>query len=194
MKISRFQKNFRYSQEFRCTAIPFFTGFKVCRYSYDENVVYCANIPGETNTAAFILPNADGAFTVGVNNAVQIIKWDGVSNQTTLISTQFYLDKDVPTSLASYARSTGSYFYGGTFSKKLCNNADYTQHNVYRYDNKNGLVKLIAGTITAGIVFDPKKNIMYHLASCRLIITAYDWNRDTGDICKEFFLKNFKFF
>lgn len=156
----------------------------ICRYSYDNNAVYCANLPG-TNNVNFILPNTDGTFTVGVEKAVQIIKWDGVSNQASFISNQFSLDTNTPTAQTSHGRaSPEGRFFGGSFSTNFCKNIDYSQFNVYRYDSQFGLVRIIAGAITGGIVFDVYKNLMYHLDSCRALITAYNWNRNTGDICE----------
>lgn len=163
----------------------------IFRYSYDDNAVYSAYLSG-VNSVSFIIANQDGTFTVGVGNDVQIIQWDGLSSYARFISNQFSLDANVPMTMISEGRvSPAGRFFGGVLSKDYCKRTDFSPYSVYKYDKPNGLVKVISGTYTLGIVFDPVKNIMYHLGACLFYITAYDWNPNTGDICKNFFFEMF---
>lgn len=168
----------------------------IFRYSYNDNTVYPAYLPG-VNSISFIVANEDGTFTIGTGNTVQTIQWDGLSSNVTFISNKFSLDTNLPSALVAYARSSPEgRFFGGTISSSYCVIDDFSSHSVYRYDKQNGLVKVISGTYTVGIAFDPVKKIMYHLAPCRFYITAYDWNPETGDICKiiiDFFSFLYKF-
>lgn len=160
----------------------------IYRYSYKENRFYSAYLNG-VNALSFIVPiesSRGDLFAVGSDNNVLKIRWDGCSNQAQFIQTLFVLDANNPVATTGYARaSPGNRFFGGTLAASYCSNVtDFSPYSFYRYDRQRGLVNLFSGAFTAGVAFNVKTRKMYHLAPCQLLITEFDWDPQTGDICK----------
>lgn len=158
----------------------------IFRYSYDEDTIYSAYLAGQSNLS-FILPVANGRdlFVVGKQNKGQLIRWDGRSDQVTPLQDTYTLDANSPLAATAYGRTDpNGRFFGGTISIAYCyNTTDFSPYSVYRYDRQNGLTRVISSTFTVGIAFNPKTRKMYHLSLCRALITEYDWDPETGDIC-----------
>lgn len=156
------------------------------RYSYDEDTLYMGYLPGYTSLS-FISPTKlnSRTFVVGADKRALIIDWDGFSTNATIVRNSFPLGVNDPSAITGYGctEPRGRYF-GGVFSKAYCSNTtDFSPYPVYRYDRQNGLTRVIHGAYTVGIVFNPETRKMYHLAPCRSLITEYDWDPETGDIC-----------
>lgn len=173
----------------------------IFRYSFLDGVFYSAFIEGVTSPS-FILPlrkkckkckecdkskNAnkynDQYFAVGTGD-VLIVKWNGMSTKATVVKTAFTDGRN--RALSRFDTATPDRrgrFFGGTLEPEFCN-ATVIQ-SFYRYTDDGGLVELISGLKSStGTVFDEERRTMYHLDSCQLLITAYDWDPETGDICK----------
>lgn len=159
------------------------------RYSFVDGRFYSATLRGRTSPS-FIVPISENCatckdlFVVGVMHDVVIVRWDGVSPQAEVVNTIFSVETDNDLSRLDIARPDSSgRLYFGTFSNKIC--GDDPKYSLYRYDKARGVVRLF-GSIktTGGLVFDEKAKLMYHMDTCSAIITAFDYDPKTGDICK----------
>lgn len=140
---------------------------------------------------SFILPakakckKCKNLFVVGVGSQVVTIEWNGKSTRAKVVRQLFTMDANIPSSRTGMARaSPKGRFFGGTYYYPM----DCTKPTVlsyYRYDTSKGLVRLFGDLgSTGGIAFNVEARKMYHLTYCRLLLTEYDWDPDTGDICK----------
>lgn len=181
----------------------------IFRYSFLDGGFYSAYIEGVTSPS-FIVPlrkngkkcsnckkskNAnkcnDQYFAVGADE-VLIVKWNGMSTEAIVVGTAFTVERNRAESRfdACGMPDRRGRFFGGTISPQICN-ATAIQ-SLYRYTDDGGLVNLVSGLKSStGIVFDEKRRTMYHLDTCQLLITAYDWDPETGDICKCIFKLKF---
>lgn len=162
----------------------------IFRYSPREGVLYSAYIEG-VNSPAFILPVKEKCkkckkrFIVGIGSQVLTIEWNGKSTRAKVVNGLFGLDTNISTSRIGRAKiSPRGRFYGGTFSDTIyCNQP--SDLSFYKFDSSNGLVQLFGNLVsTTGIAFNENAGKLYHLDSCTFLLTEFDWDPKTGDICK----------
>ncbi|XP_031627012.1 uncharacterized protein LOC116343211 isoform X2 [Contarinia nasturtii] len=173
--------------------VNFFTSdnqSSIYRYSTPDEILYSAYIEGVTSPA-FIIPTNKMCkkcnkcnkqfFAVGVGSDVIIIKWNGRSTKAKVIKTLFTVDDTSMRFDIGVADSKGR-FYGGTLSPKFCNSNP--SRSFYRFIKNKGVDRLFGNLqSTSGIVFNEHLNKIYHLDSCQLTISGFDWDPKTGDIC-----------
>lgn len=159
-------------------------------YSFVDGIFYSAYIEGITSPS-FIIPinkkynkcnkcNSE-LFAIGVGSNVVIIKWNGRSTKAKVISPLILTDDNSSRFDIAVADSRGR-FYGGTIAQNFCNST--ASRSLYRYTINDGVVRLMGGLqSTTGIIFDEHKQKMYHFDSCQFLITEYDYDLKTGDIC-----------
>lgn len=160
----------------------------IYRYSYIDGVLYSARIDG-VDSVSFILPaeakceKCKNLFVVGAVSQVITVKWNGVSTRAKAIDRLFSIDANIPLTRTGIARASPSgRFYGGAYFFSYCNATPGL--SFYRYDQSDGLVRLFGNLIsTSGIAFNLDAQKMYHMDSCQLFITEYDWDPKSGDIC-----------
>lgn len=175
-------------------------------YSYDNGILYGAYIE-RVSAPSFIMPIEnkhskkckkrekctndscdrnecdEQLFAVGVDHDVLIIQWNGKSTKARIVGKLLSLESNIPLSRTNIAiADRNGRLYGGTFTRTFCN-ANATS-GFYRYSQTKGVDLLFNGVVsTTGIVFDNKAHKMYHLDKCTLLITSFDWDPKTGDIC-----------
>lgn len=164
------------------------------RYSYIDGIFYSAYIEGVTSPS-FIVPinqkvckkcrKCDAKlFAVGVGHDVLKVKWNGKSTKAKVVGTIFSVENNIPSSRYDVA-TTDSHgrLYTGTLSETLCNST--ATRSFYRYTRTAGADRLFGGLkSTTGIAFNDEIGKMYHFDSCQLYLTEYDYDPETGDICK----------
>lgn len=171
-------------------------------YRYDDRsgMTYSATIPG-SQTIGFIYPVRQGCkectnlFAVGSGHDVLLVKWDGISPQAQIVRTLFSVEPDNPLTHVNLARADGhGRLFEGPFSLEFCG-APVADQSLYRYDSSRGLQRIFTGVrATTGIAFDDKAHKMYHVGGCSLLLTEYDYDPKTGDVCKYLFLLKRSFF
>lgn len=120
---------------------------------------------------------------VGIGHNTRVVEWNGKSPVAHVVSELFGLEENDPLSILSVARqSIKGRFYGGTFHLNFCSaNAN---SSVYTYTKEKGVQRLFGGIqTTTGLAFDDKRGYLYHMETCKGLITGFKSN-DNGDICK----------
>lgn len=157
----------------------------IFRYSYEDDTLYCAYAEG-LNSLSFILPKTtENQFVVGHGKYAVTIQWNGKSTKAKVLYELFPLDENIPMSRTGAARTSpnGRFFAGTYFDPRRCNNVSATL-SLYRYNPSSVCLRRLFGNFksTAGIAFDKNAKKLYHLDTCQLIITEFDWNPKTGRI------------
>lgn len=104
----------------------------------------------------------------------------------------FSIDSNVPGAKAAKSiTDPRGRFYGGSQYREYCSASREDVLSVYRFDKYDGLTRLFGDTkLTSGLAFNEDARKMYHLGSCKLIITEFDWDPHTGNICNFDFSTN----
>lgn len=93
------------------------------------------------------------------------------------------VDSNDPMSRTDLARPDRSgRLYGGTFSSTFCTTP--RNKTFYRYTSDKGSVRLFTDIYTtSGVAFNEDAQKLYHVDVCLLLITEFDWDPATGDLC-----------
>lgn len=163
----------------------------VYRYSFDSGILYSASIPG-IKAISFIYPvrqkckKCNDIFAIGMAHGVNFIKWDGKTtvaqlvNQTNLFNVEENDTKSIM-DIAQADRNGRLYF--GTYSSDFCSSP--ANSSFYRYSANRGVERIFGDLYgTSGIAIDEKAKKLYHSDYCLLLITEFDFNPKTGDLCK----------
>lgn len=162
----------------------------IFRYSYIDGVLYSAYIEGY-NSPLFIVPvtekcrDCNDLFVIGMGSLVLTIKWDGRSNRAVVVDRLFAIDVLIPSNRLAVARtSPEGHLYAGTlFDPMFCNAS--AKLSFYRYDRSRGVVRIFGDVIsTTGIAFNKRIHTLYHLDTCQLLLTEFDVDPKTSEICK----------
>lgn len=165
----------------------------IFRYCFSDKILRSAYIEGITSPS-FIVPvsekcekcnhmndgSEDQYYAVGAQD-IEIIKWDGMSTKADWVKTGVAVERDRANNrFDSGVPDKKGRFFGGTLGRTFCNSTDI--HSLYRYSIKTGLTRLLDGIQSStGIAFDECS--MYHMDSCLFLITKYNYDPHTGDIC-----------
>lgn len=62
------------------------------------------------------------------------------------------------------------------------------KHTVYEYTDRGNDINVILDDVytTSGIAFDEDAKKLYHVDTCSLVITEFDWDPESGKLCKYF--------
>lgn len=124
-------------------------------------------------------------FAVGIGHDGVLIKWDGVSKSAKKIKKLYSVDQNDSSSRTDIARPDRyGRLYGGSFSPNFCTTP--RNKTFYEYSNSKGYVPLFHELYTtSGIAFNENTNQMYHIDVCLSLISEFDWDPKTGNICKK---------
>ncbi|XP_055299440.1 regucalcin-like [Sitodiplosis mosellana] len=175
-----------------CTQSVYYVDFlstgqapSIFRYDYNEDKVYFAYILGQSGPS-FILPIKEcnkykNLFAVGLNHYMAVIEWDGKSPVATVKGNVFSVEESDPTSRICVGRQgEKGRFYGGMVNN-FCGGP--SNSSFYMYSKEKGLRLLFTGPqVTTGVAFDEDSGYVYHIGSCKLLITAFQGDAN-GDIC-----------
>lgn len=161
------------------------------RYDYHLNRVFSARIRNRTAFSSFIIPLKckKNQFAVGVGRNIEVINWDGVSDEATVLRTVINVEPDEFYSTNSLndakADPTGR-LYAGTERALFCKD-DPTVANasLYSFSKRTGLVQYVTNVYSSnGLVWNKNKRLFYYVDSCKFYIREYEWDPKTGAICK----------
>lgn len=158
------------------------------RYDFNENKTYAATVDNEP-LMTFVLPlqDTDDQFLVGTKNEAKIIRWDGKSSKGQLVRTAFKIEEGtyLETNRFNDAKCDASgRFFGGTQRLSECNGPfNVANASFYNYDREHGVRQLKKDVlISNGLTWN--KNKFYYIDSCSYDIKQFDYNIDTGELCK----------
>lgn len=160
------------------------------RYSLTDEHLYSARVPGVKSTDYLIpvrqnVAKCKNLFAIGNQHDVILIEWDGISTNARIVQKLFSIEPNDESSTLDYARTDrfGRY-YGGTFSMtEFCSSP--ANKSFYRESVEMGIQRIFGGLLgTTGIAFNEDANKFYHVGLCSLIISEFDWDPLTGDLCK----------
>lgn len=124
-------------------------------------------------------------FAVGNDHDVIIIKWNGKSPQAQIARRQriFSVESnDAKSHTDTAIADHHGHLYEGTFSLDFCNAS--ANKSFYRYSIDRGIERIFGDLYgSSGIGLDENAQKLYHLEYCRLLITSFDWDPTTGDLC-----------
>lgn len=161
------------------------------RYSLIDDRLYSARV-SDVKSTDFIIPvqnrglKCKNLFAIGTNHDVILIQWDGISTSARIVQPQlFSIAPNDDSSTIDYARADrfGRY-YGGTFSAtEFCSSP--ANKSFYRETTGTGVQRIFGGLLgTTGIAFNEDARKLYHVGLCSHIISEFDWDPSTGDLCK----------
>lgn len=154
------------------------------RYSYADDKVYTAIIPGVTGFGGFLVPiqNRRNQYLVGVGRKVIIVNWNGRSQTATKAGDLFSVA--TRTNVCGLLVSPRNDFYTGNYADGLCYVAPH--QSVYGY-LRNKKLKTFANDMgsSVGMVLVEATNTVYQVDSCRRQINSFKWNKLTGELRTE---------
>lgn len=158
----------------------------ILRYDFNENKTYAATVDDEP-LMTFVLPvdQTSDEFLVGTKNAAKIIRWDGKSSKGELIRTAFEIEMNITTNRFNDAKADPvGRFFGGTQRLAECNGPTSPSNaSLYRFDHQNGVKQLKKNIfISNGLTWVRRK--FYYVDSCTRNLLEFDYNINTGDLCK----------
>lgn len=167
----------------------------VLRFDYNTNKVYEAVIDGEQFIGFIVkVANSVNEFVVGLSNRAVIIRWNGKSSKVTKVRTVFEVATGTEQIFNDAKADPCGRLFTGTIRDLTCDiELGVANASLYRYSKDDGVADLFDNVfISNSFTWDTKNNIFYFIGACQLNIKAYNYNPQTGEICKALLTK-FKF-
>lgn len=125
---------------------------------------------------------------------IGIIEWDGKSAKATVLEIALEVETTNQNLINNRFNDgkvdpTGR-IYSGTMLREQCGDVfNSTSGTLYKYA-KNEPVKMLLNKIgiSNGLAWNEKKRKFYYIDSSAMNVREYDWESNTGDICKIIFL------
>lgn len=162
------------------------------RSNDDQFVCYlCVCATAGEPVVSFIIPveGTTDQFAVGIGRRVGVVQWDGKSTNATLLRVAFEVEKDAALKFNRFNDAKADpkgRFYGGTMRLEECGDLfDSTSGNLYRYVKNEQPVHLKGNvSVSNGLAWNEKTNKFYYIDSCQLDVKEFDYDPNTGDLCK----------
>lgn len=166
------------------------------RYDYDEDRVYSATIDNAP-PLLFILPIkcTKDQFLVGMERKAVIVRWNGRSPKAEVIRTVFEVDCGTTNSINDIKTDRFGRFYGGTRLEEGCDSNATANGGFYMYEKGKCLKKLLNNiALSNGLMW--VRNKFYYIDTCAYDLKEFDYDPQTGNICKnsesyQWFIYNF---
>lgn len=160
----------------------------ILRFDYKENKVYSAIVDDEP-VVSFIIPieNATNKYAIGIGRRVGILHWDGKSPSAHVDSIAFEVELGQNTTRFNDAKADPfGRFYGGTMRLEALGSLfEIAAGTFYRYTKDKGATPLLHNVyVSNGLTWDKKGNKFYYIDSCKIDVKEYDYDPESGDICK----------
>lgn len=164
------------------------TDATILRYDVKEEKVYAATVDQEP-VVSFIIPvaNTTDKYAIGIGQRVGIIHWDGKSTKACLESIAFQVDQGKNGTRFNDAKADPmGRFYGGTMRLEALGSLfEIAAGTFYRYTREEGSTPLINNCfISNGMTWDVKNNKFYYIDSGIMDVKEYDYDPNSGNICK----------
>lgn len=161
----------------------------IFRYSLEDEQLYKASIEGASEPVGFLAPvqGHPDLYAVGIGHDAYIIRWDGTSTTAHIDHKLFSVDSNDPNSRTDLARpDRQGHLYGGTFAPTFC--ITTKNKTVFEYSSGEDDINVILDDVytTSGIAFDESEGILYQMDVCSLVLTAFDWDPESGKLSEYF--------
>lgn len=155
------------------------------RYSYARNRIDTLTVDGIENPGFFMpIRSSKFQYVVGANDSAYIINWNGISEHGTIDQEVFNIQPDAFLNSA-WVSSRGE-LYVGSFGPDHCSGTPTFEQ--YGYKKNNDLIVFANHYVsTVGAVLIEAERSFYHLDTCSKTITVFDWNPETGRLCRKYF-------
>lgn len=140
---------------------------------------------------SFIIPveGTKDQFAIGIGRRVGIIQWNGVSATAKLLRIAFEVEKDIALKFNRFNDAKADpkgRFFGGTMRLEECGDLfDSTSGNLYRFA-KGEEVQVLKKNISVsnGLAWNEQLKKFYFIDSCQLDVKEFDYDPETGKLCK----------
>ena len=164
-------------------------GPAIFRFDYKTGDIYRATIKGDNSPIGFISPveGTTDEFVIGANRRILLIKWDGKSNQATVLKVVVEVDQAIEGNRINDGKvdPRGVLFFGSMGDESKYDLAEKRIGTLYSYTNETGAVawKDTVG-ISNGLTWDVKRNKFYYIDSVTRDVKQFDYDPITSKISK----------
>lgn len=169
--------------------MDFFDG-NLINIDYKTKETNKATIDGISKTT-FLIPvkSENNQFLVSNHLSTSLIEWSGKESIAKVVRNIFSVESVVKNEKSNWNIALASpkcTFFGGTFRSSFCSNTSEPFAEFFTYSKENGVEKVDIPSLkaSAGIVWNKEGTKFYHTAGCGRIIRQFDYNSQTGKICK----------
>lgn len=133
-----------------------------------------------------------GQLVVGLANAVKVIYWDGVSPTARVLRTLFTAEQNSISHFNYGLVDAKGRLFAGTFNHKTIACSVLPNYGLYLYSKQGKLGKLHQliknSRSTTGLAINRKEKKLYYADACAYKIDEYDYDPETGAICKNYII------
>lgn len=163
---------------------------EVCRYDSNRNEIFKAKIKDNQLPVSFIIP-IDGRkdeFVVSTGLKVCVIRWNGKSEEASIMETLTQVDHDRPENRCNDAKvdPSGVLLYFGTMGDDTKYDLSVKRvGSLYRFSEKMG-TKFVKGDIgiSNGMAWDVKRRKFFYIDSMARDIKQFKYEPVYGEICE----------
>lgn len=161
------------------------------RYDSQTGEIFKAFVDGDNKPIGFAIP-VDGTtdeFIIGAGRRLLLIKWDGKSKLSSIVEVLGEVDSSHPGNRINDAKvdPSGRFLYLGSMGDESNDLSDpqYQTGVFYRYAKSSGFVALKNDVgISNGLCWNEKLHKFYYIDSVTKDIKEFNYNPETGDLCK----------
>lgn len=161
----------------------------IFRYDHVGNKIYKAKVDGEATTPiSFMIPveSTTDEFVIGAGLRLLLIKWDGISSMATTIKTLGEVDHGTENRFNDAKVDPNGVLFCGTMGSEEKFDL-FKNHlgSLYRFSVSTGFIEVKKNIgISNGLAWNESLKKFYYIDSVALDIKEFDWNPETGNVCK----------
>lgn len=158
-------------------------------FSYDlaTKEISRGEFRGGTFLPWYVIPTEDDPSVLYVNNGTTnyAAQWDQSRSTAELLDSIFSVESDIVNHTLTYAKvAPNCDIVFGTLGTKLC--ADQSDSGTYVYNQETGVRKILSDQIESGVVeWNADGTKLYQIRPCEDDVYEYDYDAETGNICKK---------
>ncbi|CAG9802260.1 unnamed protein product [Chironomus riparius] len=167
----------------------------IFRYSLETGKIFKATIKDNNSQLGFITPieGKTDEFVVGAGHDLTVIRWNGESEEATVLKVLVTVDSQFPTNRINDAKCDpkGRLFFG-TMGDETSNLKQHPTGFLYRYQTyPNATILRDNVGISNGLAWNENLGKFYYIDSVTRNVKAYDYESSTGHISNESVLIDF---
>lgn len=161
----------------------------IFRLDYKTGEIFRATIKDDDSPIGFFSPvhGTNDEFVIGANHRILLIKWDGKSNEATILKVVIEVDLDREGNRVNDGKvdPNGVLFFGSMGDEAKYDLGANRFGSLFSYTNETGLVtwKNHIG-IGNGLTWDVKRKKFYYIDSVAEDVKEFDYDPATSKLCK----------